>query len=1288
MSDVATTTEEESVVEWSPERFIDLLGKHEAGGRVVMLRGLADEQVAALLPQVRKALDARGAIALALDPTGALSTWRTFSEVIDALVREVSSRGKSNSEIEELLEWLHASQDPEQVHSHEREAVLTDTLARLWRALSEIVPATLFVFHPHHLASQVEHQLEYLARFCFADPIEDLGPEFESEFRATGTLVAVARNGMPPGFMGPPVEPIELDAAQHLEDEVREYLSRPEVVRRIVEGTRGDVGRLADLVEHLDGGVEHIWMRRIKEMGGDALRLIEIVAIAAQPVEMSLVHRALVDLGVDGYFSRTVKELGALGVITRVVQMGSVRLAMADPDFGLSLVSSLSEESTTTLHAALAHAAKQERQSAKDDVFIATHALGAGDVDMALTHGVPAARKLFRDGGLEQAAKLLGALLTLSEDPVCLAELHAMAVDVWARLGRWRHALRHCGYLKRHVVGAKGRAELALRTSTLLDRIARFETSLHVLNHAMEDLGEDREVVLRARLLNALAEAHYRLGNYEEVLTHGTRSVELLTGDHTEGRVSCERALLEARNVLGKADILLGRHSSALERFERNMEIGHRRDWQEEVARAEGNIAIIAMQRGDYDEAIERLETVLAFAQYSQLVPRAKAHVNLALIYHYKYEFGHALQHNLEALRVTRQSGQRSYPVAMLNLAMLYRDLGAWDRAELMLKQIESHDVGSPTAHFGARISLTRANIALQRGEITKALSAIEAFDDLDRIKDVIGVGQAAVYVAAWAHTEIGEFARASKLLEAAPSRSEREDPKVETLRELVEGRLALHDGRTEEAASMFSKALQSARSLGNLHHATWGAYWHARALEESGEGERARRELETWLTYLEERAQEIPAELRAGFFAIPMHQEVAAHAREMGGEVPDLFTRHDEIEPADHGSTTEPVRDEAWHTWRASYASIVGEVPRMHQIFRVLDRVADSPTTMLILGESGTGKELIAEAIHEQSSRKDAPLIKVNCAAFVESLLMSELFGHEKGAFTGAVSRKIGRFEMADKGTIFLDEIADISPQTQVALLRVLQERQFERVGGTETIDVDVRVVCATNKDIDQMVKDGTFRLDLYYRLKGMVIELPPLRERRDDIPLLVEHFIAQLSPDEPKHVSREAMSHLVRYSWPGNIRELQNFIRSMLLFVEGEVVEMHHIKEFLDFFSSGEFIQSADDVLDAWEHKRPALPKKKKEETHRADPPAGFSSLEEPSDPEDVLIEQIVAQGLSISRLKKRLEVEAIKRALIETEGNITQAAKILKMKRPRLSQIVNGSDELVALKDSLTS
>src|SRR5262249_37316110 len=235
---------------------------------------------------------------------------------------------------------------------------------------------------------------------------------------------------------------------------------------------------------------------------------------------------------------------------------------------------------------------------------------------------------------------------------------------------------------------------------------------------------------------------------------------------------------------------------------------------------------------------------------------------------------------------------------------------------------------------------------------------------------------------------------------------------------------------------------------------------------------------------------------------------------------------------------------------WASRYGAIIGNSAKLHRVFHIIDRVAPSDGTVLILGESGTGKELVAEAIHKSSPRSKSPFVKLNCAALVESLLLSELFGHERGSFTGAHQRKIGRFEMAAGGTIFLDEIGDISPTTQVALLRVLQEREFERVGGGRPIKVEARIIVATNRNLYEMVREGTFREDLYYRLKGLTIDLPPLRERPEDILALAEHFLAQYASESgalQKRLSKLAVDLLLGYSWPGNIRELENIVRSV---------------------------------------------------------------------------------------------------------------------------------------------
>jgi DNA-binding NtrC family response regulator len=243
----------------------------------------------------------------------------------------------------------------------------------------------------------------------------------------------------------------------------------------------------------------------------------------------------------------------------------------------------------------------------------------------------------------------------------------------------------------------------------------------------------------------------------------------------------------------------------------------------------------------------------------------------------------------------------------------------------------------------------------------------------------------------------------------------------------------------------------------------------------------------------------------------------------------------------------------------RFSVGSILGEHPTMQRLTKTIVQVAPSRATVLIHGESGTGKELIAAAIHQNSPRKDKPFVRLNCAALAESLLESELFGHEKGSFTGALGRREGRFKQADGGTLFLDEISEIPMPMQVKLLRFLQERQFERVGGNETLSVDVRIVAATNRDLQERVKAGTFREDLFYRLNVVQLDVPPLRVRKSDIPTLAHHFLRRFAEENGRDIrgfSDEALKSLLTYPWPGNVRELENAIeRAVVMCPEQEI-------------------------------------------------------------------------------------------------------------------------------------
>jgi len=258
----------------------------------------------------------------------------------------------------------------------------------------------------------------------------------------------------------------------------------------------------------------------------------------------------------------------------------------------------------------------------------------------------------------------------------------------------------------------------------------------------------------------------------------------------------------------------------------------------------------------------------------------------------------------------------------------------------------------------------------------------------------------------------------------------------------------------------------------------------------------------------------------------------------------------------------------------RFHFKNIVGKSAEMVKVFELIHHIAPYDSSVLIIGESGTGKELIANAIHYNSPRSSNPFIKISCASLSEGIIESELFGHEKGAFTGAIASRKGRFELAHHGTLFLDEVEDIPASTQIKLLRVLQEGEFERVGGNRTIEVDIRVIAAGNRDLQEAVKRGTFREDLYYRLNVVAIKLPPLRERRDDIPFLVNFFIEKYKEKyhmKVRGISKRAMNLLAEYEWTGNVRELENTIESIMVINSPEVIDISHLPQEVREFEGG---------------------------------------------------------------------------------------------------------------------
>ncbi|MBU0551698.1 sigma-54 dependent transcriptional regulator, partial [Myxococcota bacterium] len=419
----------------------------------------------------------------------------------------------------------------------------------------------------------------------------------------------------------------------------------------------------------------------------------------------------------------------------------------------------------------------------------------------------------------------------------------------------------------------------------------------------------------------------------------------------------------------------------------------------------------------------------------------------------------------------------------------------------------------------------------------------------------------------------------------------------------------------------------------------------------------------------LNQLATGLPPTLKRAFMSVVEHAEVFQARARLEAGLP--------LRPEARAPEARAPAKRFNPAWAHRYPALIGQAPALIPVFHALDRVAGSESMVLIRGESGTGKELVASALHQNSPRAHKPFVRVNCAAFVEELLLSELFGHEQGAFTGAHTLKRGRFELADGGTLFLDEIGDISAKTQVALLRVLQEGVFERVGGEVSLRVNARVLCATHRDLEQMVREGAFRQDLYYRLRGVIIEVPPLRARLADLPSLVQHFLAQRVEAEakPLRLSASALASLSLHPWPGNIRELENVIRNVALFADGPVVE------YADLALTGERFPPPDEV---------SLMRAAEQLTESPAPPppvVGEVAPQSPLDEAAWLGARLNAAG-GLPQFKKMIEIEVIAMALRAEGGSITRAAARLGMKRPRLSQIILKDPTLTRIKQEAQS
>jgi transcriptional regulator with GAF, ATPase, and Fis domain len=766
-----------------------------------------------------------------------------------------------------------------------------------------------------------------------------------------------------------------------------------------------------------------------------------------------------------------------------------------------------------------------------------------------------------------------------------------------------------------------------------------------------------------------LSEVAYLNGDFAEAAREANRAIELTQGDPAQ----CGTAL-RARNTLGK--LLLSRSSwaEADRHFAEDALMAMAHGLETAELRARLNRGIALMSSGSLDEARAIFDAVLVEGERIG-DPRACAFAldNLSVVATWRHEYASALTLSERTLNLRQRLGDRLTMARILgNLAELRRKLGLFDHAEHAIafgrRAIGPGMPPERSAHFSfvaARLALARGRTAEAAREVARALADGETAGHRMILAE-------AHRVATRIALDDGDLARAHASLDRAVEQSLTDDARAEVA--VLTALLARAEGRNAEALAL--EALASCRTAGEEELLREVHVLLCELYRNAGKLSQARAHLEQAVVLRDEIAGDLPSDVKAAFLA---RADVVALGR--------LQTLLSLPEPAleEEPATRRPpppghARGELPREPREP-REIVGDDPAIRGLQVAIRKVARANSTVLIRGESGTGKELVAEALHRASDRADGPLVTVNCAALVETLLLSELFGHEKGAFTGAVARRRGRFELAEGGTLFLDEIGDISPKTQVALLRVLQERTFERVGGTTAVRANVRIICATHRDLKAMVERGEFREDLYYRLRGITLEVPPLRMRMGDLPRIAEHLLSRIAVERgetTKTLSPDAIGLLGRHRWPGNVRELENALRAASLFAESHTITAQNLLDNVD-----DLRQASGRSLDTRGSDRgfPAA-----SPSFDSVAPAGATDAADDGDDAEttplpatesnataVAYSQVRHGSVSLSEMKRQIERDCIARALAETKGNITRAAALLGMKRPRLSQLV---------------
>jgi DNA-binding NtrC family response regulator/Flp pilus assembly protein TadD len=1180
---------------------------------------------------------------------GVEQAYQPFAEIVTQALASAETFGADGAVLTRFVSRLEpllpARRSPGAIASKWQ---MYDALLEFLLELGRIAPHALFVHDLHFADPASLDLLRFLAENLCADHTVDQGG---SDF--AGLLVVSSREGPEgPGAVLRDLRRLpsctEIRLGGLGKADVAKLLQTSPIVEHLYERSGGNPHHLEELLLSLPSEVEDLFLQRARRVSANARACLGALAVLGRPADVSLVAQTAGLAEAD--VVPALRDLVAERMVAQALSGGRVRFAFAKEIHQEHFYRSLGLEERRALHGRAGEALAAAGEAPE---LLAMHFLRAGDDPRGPRFAREAARTLAGAHAYDEAAELLSQA-TAWLDGEALAEALSELADLHQMQGQYGKALHALGRLYK-VLPPGERAAPLRRAGRILTLKGSYGGARRLLERALKIAEGRRDLSEKAEIGAALAEVRY------------------LRGEYAEAEALCNRALAEVpkagapvrialANIIGKIHLQLERFDDALQSFEANLRLAREAGLRGEEAAAQNNLGIVWMRRGAYDQAEAAYREALAiFEELHDPSGRAFCQQNLGVLFHERADYTRALEAYHRGLAGFRRVGNKTQLTnTAINLGNLYLSLGDLPRAERLI---------SFALDVAGELSMPLLS-AYGYNLLGETLCAQERWDAarvyLDRAQalfDKVGsrrlIAEVRLNLARlWQATGKPDKADAALRKVEAAAFAERM-PRVSGQACLLRGDLFFAAGELDRAQEFYEWARELFVTDGD-EEGTWRAHHglgrvaarQARTVEAENHYLKAR-------ALIDALASRVPEDLRDTYRGEPRRRAVFEELSALGRDerLPARARREEpairRAEPLFRAAATDLTQVRREFSGRrpgGAYEGIIGQSPKLNAVLRMVEKLAPSSSTVLLRGESGTGKELIAEAIHRTSPRRNKPFIKVNCAAFVETLLLSELFGHEKGAFTGAVARKRGRFELADGGTLFLDEIGDISPKTQVALLRVLQEKQFDRVGGVTPVNVDVRIVCATNRDLDAMVRAGEFREDLYFRLKGIVVELPPLRERREDIPLLATHFLEKVCQAEglaPMLFDEEAMELLIGYPWPGNIRELENVVRSAVLLAEGRVI-------------------GKADLL-ALRELREAAP---------ASEPANSAA----APPEDAVIERVLREEIGLAEMKKHLELECIRRALKRTGGNITQAAKLLQMKRPRLSQIVKEYGDLL--------